>query len=98
MNISVALLVIAVALRGDRGLEPGYQQFAGTEKGIAVALRGDRGLEHADHSAPVSRHPIAVALRGDRGLERFLGTRQTNMPLGLRSLFGAIEDWNLEEM
>ena len=37
--------------------------------------------------------PIAVALRGDRGLEQGPCYLTIGL-LGLRSLFGAIEDWN----
>ena len=39
------MLDIAVALRGDRGLELGYIGRIGDRRWIAVALRGDRGLE-----------------------------------------------------
>ena len=37
--------LIAVALRGDRGLEHGLHQGIFLLHLIAVALRGDRGLE-----------------------------------------------------
>ena len=38
-------IVIAVALRGDRGLEQEIYNEGIAEISIAVALRGDRGLE-----------------------------------------------------
>ena len=85
-------IIVAVALRGDRGLERAAVVTVCDELLVAVALRGDRGLE------PLSIHGqegpgVAVALRGDRGLEQ----RQKFLPaplLALRSPFGAIEDWN----
>ena len=61
---------------------------------IAVALRGDRGLELKSLRAAFSWHQIAVALRGDRGLERTPDAAWVSNHRLLRSLFGAIEDWN----
>ena len=61
---------------------------------IAVALRGDRGLEPNTGNAPIVDLTIAVALRGDRGLELACEVGILGF-VRLRSLFGAIEDWNL---
>ena len=84
---------IAIVLRGDRGLE----QFL-----IGVS----QVAEHCDRSSGRSRigtcrvdipkdpPSIAIVLRGDRGLERSSPWDQPQAPHGLRSFFGAIEDWN----
>ena len=77
--------------RSRIGTLVGYPSKSGIP--IAVALRGDRGLEPIDRAESNRPKSIAVALRGDRGLERVAQLHyKTTTPL--RSLFGAIEDWN----
>ena len=78
--------------RSRIGTHIGYRTHRRTF-GIAVALRGDRGLELSLGVWARCVSHIAVALRGDRGLERSICLMTQTAP-GLRSLFGAIEDWN----
>ena len=84
--------LIAVALRGDRGLEQSFPLRFETR----YRLRSLFGaIEDWNVGALAASHPnaIAVALRGDRGLEP-LNNMLLNFLALLRSLFGAIEDWN----
>ena len=64
-----ATLRVAVALRGDRGLEPRPSQGGLPAPIVAVALRGDRGLEPIRNHTECANALVVVALRGDRGLE-----------------------------
>ena len=62
---------VAIALRGDRGLELLPNTLRGlTRDVVAIALRGDRGLELQRAIAQRLLAEVAIALRGDRGLER----------------------------
>ena len=48
-------MLIAIVLRGDRGLEQDTIDFAHNLVKIAIVLRGDRGLEQAQKKARLDR-------------------------------------------
>ena len=135
------LFLIAVALRGDRGLElrdstlrsfndlhcgrssgrsrigTDTQEDLSQKRIIAVALRGDRGLEpnflspggpsmdcgRSSGRSRIGTLAILPVLRGAEDCGRSSGRSRIGtyklcqcLELGaLRSLFGAIEDWNM---
>ena len=91
---------VAVALRGDRGLEPlTSEEFEALEAiDVAVALRGDRGLEPNEqllkHQLGKLRSPFGAI--EDWNLSAAFSANSE--ALTLRSPFGAIEDWNLSAL
>ena len=61
--------LVAIAFRGDRGLELNTRLQRLELLYVAIAFRGDRGLEQLVGNGAVGTIEVAIAFRGDRGLE-----------------------------